>query len=281
MSQPAQTVHYFLLTACILTALALGHLSATSALAQSTGAPIFQKDSIAQDIQEARRTYIGQLEEYRTAEREFTIAREQFAQLQTLNSLEEGVQATRSFFFLRDQVLDTYFELLRLEVTQAEGINLPDKEAILEEIAVTRELLSTHQQQIEEQTDRSGVAQSALSFEDIEPVLLQTSERARILLQVGRLQTVYDKSASLLEELALDEADQASQTPTIVSGQQRRALEQTAQTLGFAKQELDDVQLDLAEGRSRIRSSSSGLDSVYATLSRAIGFFAEIVGVGV
>ena len=99
-------------------------ISAQEPVATDSGEPqvqVFEKPELDDQIADVRATYRSQLEQYRTAERKYVLAKEQYLKLNTLVSLEDAVKATREAMLARDQVLTSYLTLLRLLLIDATG----------------------------------------------------------------------------------------------------------------------------------------------------------------
>ena len=94
----------------------LGNLFIPLVLAQEIPEPVKNEEVVARERLESeiaglKEVYRGQLSEYRDADKEFVIAKDQYHQLGTLASINDATEAARKVFALRDQVLISYFEL--------------------------------------------------------------------------------------------------------------------------------------------------------------------------
>lgn len=146
-------------------------------------------------------TYRGQLETYRAKEKTYQVAQEQLANLSTLAALEEAVQATKQVMVARDQVLQTYFKLLRLKLIDTHGVPLTDKTYALNELAELEKNLTTHEQEVNQVNDRFTLAQSSENFAYLADQFESATNRALCLITLGNLQTVFDRTSALIPEV--------------------------------------------------------------------------------
>jgi len=245
------------------------------ALAQSS--PIItEKKSIFDEIAEVRRTYKGQLAEYRTAESQSAITKSQFEQLGTLASLEVAVQDIRKVMLLRNQVLLTYLKLIELELLEADGVNLEEKNIILDSTRVLQKDFATHQDFVEKAVDRVAIDLAADDFEILAPQIINLSQYATSLLRVGQLQTIYDQSVTLVVETDpqnVDEEQSLELNEKIrAHAEIKNLMDEVGVNLKFIWDEIREARLD---GKpSKIDRETS---SVYAGLSQALVFLEEIL----
>lgn len=161
--------------------------------------PISQKESIVNDIAEVKRTYKGQLAEYRQANDQFVIAKAQFEKLNTLASLEVAVQDIRKVLSIRDHVLLTYLKLIELELIESNGINLEEKTIALEQTKDLQGDFLAHKDLVDNAIDRVAINKVTDDFELLAPRITSLSSYVSTLLKVGKLQTIYDQTVTLVD----------------------------------------------------------------------------------
>jgi hypothetical protein len=126
---------------------ALGlQMGRASVQAQSEAAPAASIAPYSQQLEELARTYRGQVQEYQTKERAYIIAKTDFIQLETLASLESAIQASRELTIIRNQVLETYLQQLRVTLVATPGIEVPVKERATDRLEILLEVLDLHRQ---------------------------------------------------------------------------------------------------------------------------------------
>lgn len=239
-------------------------------------ATIVERESLEAEIAAVRRTYSGQLSEYRQAENQFLISKSQFEQLNTLSSLEVAVQDYRKVLSLRDQVLLTYLKLIELNLLETEGINQEEQEIALERTRALQLDFSAHKDVVDGSFDRTAVNKAADDFTILAPRIEALSSYASTLIQVGKLQNVYDKTDSLVEET----------DPEVADGEQSVGLNERIRAHDEIQRVMDGVDIGLRGIWDEIRESRVEEDrldisrenaSVFAGLSQALSYLEEIV----
>jgi hypothetical protein len=239
---------------------------------------VFEKPLLTTQIADVRATYRSQLEAYRTAERQYLLTKEQFLKLNTLASLEEAVKATRAAMVARDQVLTSYLTLLRLTLIDATGVNLTQKEPTLVELDAVLVSLATHTQTVTAASDRYQLTQAAQEYVTLGPKIEAVAYQTLSILSIGELQTVYDKSLVLNQEI---ETELSSKTD-VKSAERQRALTEI-------KRELSEVQAAFTEANELVEKEQrkftqsfynrlgKNLGSVYVGLSQTLTHMAEVL----
>lgn len=238
--------------------------------------PISQKESIADEIAEVRRTYKGQLAEYRQANDQYTIAKGQFEQLNTLASLEVAVQDFRKVLSLRDQVLLTYLKLIELELLEADGINLEEKDIALAETKDLQREFLAHKDLADNAIDRVAVNQVADDFELLNPRIISLSNYASTLLRIGKLQTIYDQTVTLVD--ATDPRNMTDE-PSLRLNELIRAHNEIKSLRTDIDVDLNYVWDEIKTTREKNKPSSTNKEnaSIYANLSQILIFLEEIL----
>lgn len=247
-------------------------VSPSSLVAQQPA--IVAQDSLTRDIAETKRSYAGQLEEYRQLNQQFVVARQQFAQLGTLTSLEASVQATQKLMIMRDQVLLTYVRLLELELQASSSIEVGLKDQAVELLSETTKAITQHLESTKTSTDRQSIAERSTQFESIEPLYSFTVDYTKRLLQLGKLRTSYDQALGILSDIPSTVPNQTE----LARGERQRALDQIELTLGDADALLRESELEMEEALDKVRiAPSDTLDDAYVALTQATNFLQEVI----
>jgi hypothetical protein len=225
--------------------------------------------------------YRAQSELYQTREREFSINKEQYLQLNTLAALEKAVQSTQQVMSARLDVLETYMKLLRLLLLNADGVEITSKEETLLEVEDQLGKLSDHRLQVNTSADRASVALRADEFEELAPSLQETNYQVLSLLAQGKLQVVYDKTASFQNSLKTELL--ADDNP-LVKQQRERAITETEAKMAEAKVGLDkakglynEATVEGKNSRASYNSLNRELGGVYADLTQSLTFIQELI----
>lgn len=236
---------------------------------------IWQKERLEAEIAQARLDYNQSLEEYRTKERVYTIAYDQYASLKTLATLEDLVVKTKAVALSRDQVLINYFELLKLNLFASEGVELSMKNQYLNLIEDKIGLFKKHHERLQEKNSQSEMQESLEDFAQITD-LEKISQRVLALLAISRLQRVYDLAIPLKKDidnfLVIEELSALS---ALV-----RASEETDKTLNQAKSNLDLLWEKAQQVNSLetiYRNLTTELNPVYINLSQSLTYLDELL----
>jgi hypothetical protein len=248
----------------------------TPMIAVATEHPISQKASIADEIAEVNRTYKGQLAEYRQANDQYVIAKGQFEQLNTLSSLEVAVQGFRKVLSLRDQVLLTYLKLIELELIEADGINLEEKDIALEETRDLQRDFLAHKDLVDNAIDRVAVNRVADDFELLNPRIVSLSNYASTLLKIGKMQTIFDQSLTLVE--ATDPRNLTDE-PSLKLNEKIRAHNEITNLIDQIDTDLIYVwdEIKIAREKNKHSENTKVNASIYAGLSQVLVFLEEIL----
>lgn len=238
--------------------------------------PISQKASISDEIAEVKRSYKGQLAEYRQANDQYVIAKGQFEQLNTLSSLEVAVQDFRKVMSLRDQVLLTYLKLIELELLEADGINLEEKDIALEETKDLQGDFLAHKDLVDNAIDRVAVNRVADDFQLLSPRILNLSSYASTLLKIGKMQTIFDQSLTLVE--ATDPRN-LTEGPSLKLNEKIRAHNEITNLVEGIDTDLNYVwdEIKLSREKNKLSENSKINASIYAGLSQVLVFLEEIL----
>lgn len=241
---------------------------------------IWQKERLETEIISVREAYRGQLETYRAQEKSFVIAKDQYARLQTLDSIEQAVKATRQAMLSRDQVLFTYLTLLKLRLIDADGVEISYKQQVLERIEKILTQLEAHHAKVLVEYDRPKVNVLSDEFLPIGEDITITASHALAILNLGKLQSVYDRSVLLFDEV---QAEATNADGRLTTAEKQRYITETTRTLDKTSTTLKLITTRLGErlhDNSEIRAGSDlsgSLNETYSYLSKVLGYFQELL----
>ena len=237
---------------------------------------VVARQELDDEIEKIKESYRGELTEYRDAEKEFTIAKDQYQQLQTLASINKVTEAARKVFTLRDQVLITYLNLQRNNIYAAEGIELSLKELVISRIEVEGRWLVDHKNRVETMLDRSQFNSLADEFTAKEDDFKEVSDQAAMILGLGNLQDVFDRLVLVRKDIFDIEAKSSTADRT-------RASKETDRLLSEVKAQLEEIWIELGENIQENKAggfasnSVKTFDPVYANLNKTVSFLEELL----
>ncbi|HYD35413.1 MAG TPA: hypothetical protein VD999_05070 [Vitreimonas sp.] len=245
---------------------------------------IGERQEYKAQLTELNGTYRTQLEKYRNLERQFDVTKGQWQKVGSLGSLEAAVKATKEVMIARSEVLTTYLTLLRLEVLQTTGINVIQKEALLSDLDGVMVVLAAHQEKLQNIASRNEVNAQVAEFVSVKKEVERVSYTALTLLEVGRLQAVYDKLNDLTGDIRENTQANSDENNALVIAQQQRALDEIQTKLDEVHTELQEITAFTDKSSDRESKSvndtvSRDLNKVYTGLSQAVGFLREFLGV--
>lgn len=263
------------------------HVSMSFAQEASTDAPaegsIREQQTTTQEQTLLQTYYRDQLEVYRAKEKAYQVAQEQLTQINTLAALEEAVQATKQAMISRDQVLQTYFKLLRLKLIDSHGVPIEAKSKAITDLAQLENNLKTHEQEVNQVTDRFTLAQSSTNFTLLAGQFETVTNHALCLIAFGNLQTVFDKTIALGPELTAKIKDK---TTDFELAKKQRALTEIDLLSGSTKTQLDQIYAEVfttKDNKPKVFSDhdlaqlTTKLQPVYAQLSQMHEFIDEVM----
>lgn len=241
---------------------------------------IWQRERLDDEIATVKNTYQSQLENYLYYDKLYRIAFDQNQQLQTLVSIEDVTQKGKNLGIYRDDVLISYLNLLRLELISTEGVELSLKESYISRLESTIEYLKKHQENLKNLYDRDEVAASLATFSADQGGVGNLSNEILVLLSVGNLQAVYDKSSVLKRDIDFFlEKNGDLETPEI-----ERASFETGRSLDSAKLKLDSFWNDVikrGQGNWYLAKIYDDLpktmNPIYVNLSQSISYLNELL----
>lgn len=231
-----------------------------------------------------REKYKTDLSIYRTDERDYNLAKQQYNNLQTLAALEAAVKATRKVLLSRATVLQDYLGILQLMVTDTSGIDVAEKAELLTDLKNTADRMKVHQTVVEQAIDRDSILTAVKDFNEFSKGTTSISYKALSYINYGRLQTVYDKMLSVRDEVSIQVA--SLEKNGLKQGEKQRAMDEINRNLASTKTQLDNVhktfvanqfgtkaQFDNGSYVQTVNSTSA----IYAELFRNLSFLREVI----
>lgn len=232
-----------------------------------------------EEIKKLRELYRDQVERYRTVEREFQISKGQYQQLQTLQSLEQAVVSTREVLVVRTDVLITYFELMRTSLEDTEGVDLVDKQRVIDQMIEHILVLREYREVVAQTVDREGIAVRVEEFAIISQPFEGTAYRGLALINIGDIQTVYDKARLIYAEvLAYHEQNPVS---AVKQEERNRAYRETQRELDQVGTLLREIRIKYGQTESFSRSNydrdlGKNLNVAYSGASQILFYLREL-----
>jgi hypothetical protein len=162
---------------------------------------IISRPRQTEEIERLHKLYQDQVEKYTVLQREFYINKAQLEKLNTLQSLESAIKSAREVMITRDDVLITYFELMRASLVDTEGIELTEKQKNIDKLVRFITELKDHRQKLLQTADREQIAVRADEFDIISEQFENVSYLSLALITIGDIQAVYDKSLIIYKDV--------------------------------------------------------------------------------
>ncbi|MBT3249313.1 MAG: hypothetical protein HN846_00240 [Candidatus Pacebacteria bacterium] len=246
---------------------------------EATDPVVYDKESFSRDIRQLKLQYRGELEEYRSLENLYLIAKSQYHKLGTLASLEDAVQKTQEVMILRDRVLRTYLRLLRLKLLSQPGIELPEKTAAEQSLLSAIKNVEQHQQEFSKSLDKVQINEISEGFEVLIDQVEEAAYQALTLMSIGELQTIHDKAIVLRADM---EVEIASAGGALKSTERKRSFDETNRLLESLKSKFDLIEEKYANPSSSgykgiHQAIQKQLNSIHSSLSQALTFLGELL----
>ena len=245
---------------------------------------IFIKPQDQQKIDALRVLYRDQVEVYRSAEKNFAIAKSQLEQVQTLNSLEEAIKQTKAVMFERNRVMITYFELTFLVLDTTQGVELSLKEVTKKEILEAITSLKLHQSKIETSQNREAMEVLALEFEPIAKNYQETTYKALSLIKLGGMQALLDRTAAIKKEVTARHSQE--NVSEVVNSRRQRAYAEIDKKLAANTAVIRENVIEMQDieskptgsfGSSFYESVLKDLGPVYVAISQLLDHSTELL----
>ncbi len=265
---------------CLLTVAVSGwiHFS-TPQPVQAQSELIYNSQTAADEIRQLKTRYRSEIEEYQQAEKQYQVAQTQYEQLQTLNALENAVRTTQLAMQARGKVLWTYLQLIKVTLNDQPGIHVEYKEISLDNLNELQEQLEAHQAKLEPELSKDQIITLAAEFTPMYTTLEDSAYQGLSLIEIGRLQTIYDKTKVLSEDMR---SELATAGGALKASQRERAFNEVDQHLANVELAFDDVESSFDDPtyqgyRGVHRRIQDNLAEIYSNLTRVRSFLAEII----
>lgn len=241
-----------------------------------------QKQRLATEIVDLKRQLLSRLNQYEKDEKQYRIAIDQYRSLQTLNSIEEAIAVTKRAMLSRNEVLEIYQNLLRLQLIDAQGIELSHKRQALSQLEENRELLAEFKNKVEQTNDRNDVNNLAIEFTPLGAQIHETSYYALGIMAIGRLQSTYDQAMVISQRVTSAQQETTDQTN---EAKIKRSLKEIEKLLEQMPPKFESAWMKVNESISRrgnttyhslYQTLNKNLMPIYTDLSKIISYFEEI-----
>jgi hypothetical protein len=237
-----------------------------------------------EELKNLRERYRTELGIYRTDERAYQIAKEQYAKLGTLVSLETAVRSTQKVMNSRIVVLQTYLQMIRIALSGTPGIDITEKATTLKEIDSMMLRTQQHQEVLKAAVDRTNLAKAVDDFALFQSQYTSIVYKSLTYIAYGRVQTDYDKTNTVIGEVKANLEERERNGLSL--GEKRRAMQEiernfvgTTEKMKIARQSFLPARNGKAPSFSQGSYSGqvSNLSTVYGELIRTIGFLREVI----
>jgi len=246
-----------------------------------TSITVFTKQRETQRIQDLRILYRDQVEVYRESEREYSIAKTNHEQVQTLSALEEAVNATRTVMNDRLNVMITYSELIDAVLVETNGIELDLKNQTHTELTGLINLLKIHQENVLVSKDRQSMVILSDEFEPIAAGFESLVYKTLSLIRIGKIQEVHDKAEII--ELDIIKEHELEDASGVLTSKRERAYKEIERNFDSINQSLATINEDFLQARRDgfrrgfFENVLQELGPIYAQISRSLDHLEELI----
>lgn len=234
------------------------------------------------ELEAATDAYFLAVETYRAQETRFSLARDQYYQLNTLAALDEAIRHSREVLRARADVLQSYFRYLRLTLQTTRGIDLDDKSAADAELANWDAVFEQYKGRISAANNREQI--NAM-FEELNArgrEVQSTAYSTLILIKIGEMQIAIDTSG-LLQEKTRQALDQSQAITAAEKEIALRGLDEITTLLQRANNNNFTLREDFRTQRTRgdfteshYRSFQTNAEFTYLQLRQVVDYLREI-----
>ncbi len=242
---------------------------------QSSVPIVFDNPAQNARIASLRELYSQQIEAYRSAERQYQLAKAQHQKLQSLISLEAGVQATQLVMQRRADVMITYLDLLYATLQDTLGLDLAAKDAHLQRLEATIVLMREHRLALETANNRDALIEVTTAFEELYEQVTADSEKTRSMIAIGRMQLVYDKAQIIRSDIRNFQKEYT--VSALKNAERERAYSEIEKQFQSTNDAMRKLQLEVFAdtGSTSYSATSSKLVSISSSLSRVLSYLEE------
>jgi hypothetical protein len=207
------------------------------------------------------------------------LLRQQYYQLQTLNSLEEAVQGTRLVYLSRQDVLISFLEIAIREVQQAPGIEENERGVVLSELQTVLTKLKDLRRGMDQLATREDAARISAEFAAIRPQVAVLFQRSVLLVRVGRAKAIFAQSRNTQQ--AIEAAVEAAGLPELRFAEKKRAVAEIDKLVTSIDEQLLSVDTEYAEAVERTNDrefpmDTKGINALYSEFNRLHAYLAEL-----
>lgn len=242
---------------------------------------VFTKERETQRIKDLRLLYRDQVEVYRNSERDFSIAKTNFEQVQTLSALEEAVKSTQTVMTDRSKVMITYLELIDAVLVETNGVELDLKNQSKTELIGLINLLKIHQENILLSKDRQAMVLLSDDFVPISEAYESSVYKALSLIRIGQIQEVRDKSEIIEADIIMQHEEE--EVGGVQSAKRDRAYAEIERGFELINADLADLNESFLQSnrdgfkRSFYQRILTDLSPIYAQISRSLDHLEELI----
>jgi hypothetical protein len=272
---------YFVIALLIVLSLANFRVFAQESPTAETTDQSLTRERETQRIEQLRILYRDQVEAYRNSEKNYSIAKANYFQVQTLAALEEAVQATKKVMIDRSAVMITYLELIDSVLIETNGIELNLKNQSHTELIGLIQLLKIHQENIQVSNDRNAMAILSDDFEPIAESYQSAVYKTLSLIRIGKIQEVRDKAEIIEADIQQFHLSQDVSEATIL--RRARAYDQIENDFDTINSQLFKLNESFLEARRQGFSRSfyerilTNLSPIFAEISRSLDHLEELI----
>lgn len=225
------------------------------------------------------RRYLELLEQYRTQEQAYTVARNQYLKLNTLASQELAVKETRTLLVTRADIYLVYLQRLKMTLEETKGIPIENKSPQLIRLTLLGEVVQLHRSSIASALDRNSVEEESRSFEAQIKEIEKEAHRTQALIRMGRIQTAFDKLKVLRDAVNADVM--AREMSAAKKAEKERGFNQIDENINTVQNDMGRSLNDVFSRQSittlsQLNQLSSALQGPYGRMYKTVEFLQEV-----
>lgn len=229
----------------------------------------------------AKQAYVATLNDYREKEQQFSIAHEQYLQLQTLALLDVAVAASRDVQLARINTLTSYFQTLLTYISDLKGLDLTKRAEQQTKIQQILGDLNAQKLLVDAAQDRVALDVASTQFAGRQTPLLSTAYMTLALSKIAAMQYAIDQLRVVSTQLRTDIDQQTIDASKRTEKQ--RGFDELQRTMDAADVLMKKVneQLSFSTEQSPMSLSTyvriiDGLNAVYSKVLQAESFVKEL-----
>lgn len=230
-----------------------------------------------------KKAYVTALTAYRIDEQEFSVAKQEYIQLQTLGKLEAAVIAFREVQLARTETVNNYLQTLLSSVAEAKGMEITKKDAQIQKLQDVIDVYTNHVSTVQASSDKVGLSNTATTFSEKQEDFETLSFETLALLRITFMQSAVDQ-LRVATDLVKKNLETKQLIPTVVAEKQRgfeeldRTIEDVRTTIATANEFHDRQTTSTRYGASSYTQLTDMLGKGYPQLRQAESFLRELAG---